>query len=493
MSERPNIVFLFSDQHTRKITGCYGDSVVHTPNLDRLAATGVTFDNAYTASPLCVPARMALLTGRHPYAQRCWTNSDALASDAPTFAHALGRAGYEVTLIGRLHAIGPDQLHGYSRREVGDHSTNWIGGTAHSLGVLDKTNEPFRVSVERAGAGQSAYQLKDRDVTASALDYLEELAARRKQGEDKPFAMTVGLMLPHQPYVARDQDFARYAGKVDTPTYSPSDVIHEHPYVRDWRAFTGTDEVAPEEMARARAAYYGLVTEVDEYIGRILDALEAHGLHENTLIIYTSDHGDQLGERGLWWKQTFYEESAGIPMIMSHPTLLPHGERRSQVVNLIDLAPTMISVAGADPLPFGQSRSLWSVARDGATPWLDETYAEYCTDGMARWTLPDPVRQRMVRSGPWKLVYYDGERPQLFNLAADPGELDDLAEKPAYADIREQLVAKVLATWSPPEIAEQMARRRTEKEYLGAWARETNPAESYRWDFKMEDNWLAPA
>ena len=492
MTDRPNILFLFSDQHTRKITGCYGDAVVRTPNLDRLAASGVVFDNAYTPSPLCVPARMALLTGRHPYAQRCWTNSDALASDVPTVAHALGRAGYEVTLIGRLHAVGPDQLHGYSRREVGDHSTNWIGGTAHGLGVLDRTNEPFRVSVERSGAGQSAYQLKDRDVTAAALDYLDELAARRKQREDRPFAMTVGFMLPHQPYVAREADFAHYAGKVDAPTYAPGDPSAEHPYLQQWREFTGTDEVTAEETARARAAYYGLVTEMDEYIGQVLDALERHGLHENTLIIYTSDHGDQLGERGLWWKQAFYEESIGIPLILSHPKLLPSGERRPQVVNLIDLAPTMASIADAEPLPFGHSRSIWPLARDGSTPWMDETYAEYCTDGMSRWTLPEPVRQRMVRSGPWKLVHYDGLRPQLFNLEADPGEQDDLAEKPAYSEMREQLTAKVLAGWSPSKIADQMARRRTEKEYVGAWARATDPAESYRWDFKLEDNWLTP-
>ncbi len=490
MNDRPNILFIFSDQHTRKIAGCYGDEIVRTPNLDRLSRSGVTFDNAYTASPLCVPARMALLTGRHPFAQRCWTNSDALASDAPTFAHALGRAGYEVTLIGRLHAIGPDQLHGYSRREVGDHSTNWIGGTAHSLGVLDRTNEPFRVSIERAGAGQSAYQLKDRDVMASALEYLDELALRRDGGETRPFAMTVGLMLPHQPYVARAADFAAYEGKVAPPSYSPLDESAEHPYVRDWRRFTGTDQVDAAETARARAAYYGMVTEMDEYIGQILDALEAHGLHETTLVIYTSDHGDQLGERGLWWKQAFYEEAIGIPLIMSYPTLLPRGQRRAQVVNLIDLAPTMIEAAGADPLPFGESRSLWPLAQDSAAPWLDETFAEYCTDGMSRWTLPDPVRQRMVRKGPWKLVYYDGLRPQLFNLEQDPGELNDLAEDSAHAEVRSELLERVLEDWSPEGIADQMARRRAEKEYLGAWARETDPAETYRWDFKMEDNWL---
>ena len=146
-----NLLFLFSDQHARHVTGAYGDPIVETPALDRLAADGVTFDNAYTTAPLCTPARMAMLTAQYSYRIGCWTNSDVLASDIPTHAHSLGAAGYRPTLIGRLHSIGPDQLHGYADRLVGDHSTNWPGGHAHSLGVLERTNEPFRISIERAG------------------------------------------------------------------------------------------------------------------------------------------------------------------------------------------------------------------------------------------------------------------------------------------------------------------------------------------------------
>ena len=135
MTDQPNILFIMSDQHAPRVTGCYGDEIVRTPNLDKLAAKGTTFDNAYTPSPLCVPARMSFLTGKYPSSQNCWTNSDSLASDLPTTAHSLGAAGYKPKLVGRLHSIGPDQMHGYEERFVGDHSTNWIGGFAHTMGV----------------------------------------------------------------------------------------------------------------------------------------------------------------------------------------------------------------------------------------------------------------------------------------------------------------------------------------------------------------------
>jgi choline-sulfatase len=186
---RPNLLYILSDQHAQTVAGCFGDPLAPTPNLDRLAARGVTFNNAYTPSPLCTPARMSLLSGRHPSDQSCWTNSDALASDVPTFAHAMGAAGYRPVLIGRLHSIGPDQMRGYAERLVGDHSTNWIGGHAHSLGVLDKTNDPFRVSIERSGPGQSSSEVKDLEVTARTLDWLDELAARRRAVDDAPFCL----------------------------------------------------------------------------------------------------------------------------------------------------------------------------------------------------------------------------------------------------------------------------------------------------------------
>ena len=489
-SSRPNILLIMSDQHTMRVTGCYGDGIVSTPNLDRLAARGVRFTNAYTPSPLCVPARMSFLTGKHPYRQSCWTNSDILPSDMPTTAHALGAAGYEPILVGRLHSIGVDQMRGYVRREVGDHSTNWVGGVPHSLGVLAKTNDPYRVSIDKSGPGQSAYECHDDDVTESALSVLDELAESRKSGKKEAFAMTVGYLLPHQPYVARKAFYDRYKGKINLPDLGVEDINKVHPYLKEWREFTETTDLAADDILNARIAYYALVEEMDAMIGRILDKLEETGLDDNTLVIYCSDHGDQLGERGLWWKQTFYEESVKVPLIMTWPGVLPEGESRNQVVNLVDLAATILEACKAPSLPDSDGRSFLEVAHDPSRPWLNETYSEYCTDGMAPWTGPTPVQQRMIRSGKWKLNYYHGYEPQLFDIEADPQETNDLADDLTYRDIREGLTAKILTDWDPETIIADMAAKRESKELLKSWSRSVLPRDHHRWQLLENDNWL---
>jgi choline-sulfatase len=489
-ARRPNLLFLFSDQHAQKIAGCYGDPVALTPNLDRLAARGVIFDQAYCPSPICVPSRMSLLTGRHPYAQECWTNDDGLASDRPTLAHALGAAGYEPALVGRLHSIGPDQLHGYVHREVGDHSPNWIGVPRHDMGALADTNEPDPASVERSGPGQSAYELKDVDVTAAACTYLGALGARCGDAADRPFCLTVGFMLPHPPYVARPEDYVRHAGRVDPPALPAPAPGREHPWLAWWRQNRGLDRVRPDAVLRARTAYYGLVTRLDLFIGEILAALESSGLAEDTLVVYSTDHGDQLGERGLFWKHTFYDESVKVPLILAWPGRLPAGERRAQVVNLVDLTATLLDALGAPPLPHAQGRSFLAAARDGRAAWDDETYSEYCTDAVPAWTGGMAVQQRMVRRGRWKLVYYHGYRPQLFDLEADPHELRDLAEDARHGAVRDALVPKVLAGWDPDRIRQRMLERRADKDLVGAWARRMHPPNQYLWEFKPEGNWL---
>ncbi len=491
-SKKPNILFLMSDQHTQKITGCYGDPLVRTPHLNALAQRGVAFDNAYCPSPICTPSRMSLLTGRWPVTQACWTNSDMLASDIPTYLHCLGAAGYRPALIGRLHSVGPDQLRGYAEREVGDHSSNWIGGRPHQMGVLDRTNDPFRVSLQRSGAGQSAYELHDEDVADAACAWLERHVARRAAGDDQPFALGVGMMLPHQPYVARAADFAPYAETIGLPAIARPDEAADHPYLVKWRHITGTADVCDAETLRARAAYYGLVTRLDALIGQVLARLEASGLADDTIVIYTSDHGDQLGERGLWWKQTFYDESAKVPLIVAWPGQLPQGEHRSQVVNLVDLGPTLLDAVGAPALPTTDGVSFLPVLRNAAAPWLNLTYSEYCTDGSARWDGGNSVVQRMVRCDNWKLIYFHGYRPQLFDLARDPHETQDLGADPIHAATRERLLKLLHAGWNPEAIVKTLATRRADREILAQWWRAVEPPDGYRWTMKMEDNWLDP-
>ena len=185
---RPNLLYIHSDQHNAAVTGCYGDAHVRTPHLDRLARDGALFSSAYCCSPICVPSRMATLSGRHPWQNEVWSNSHVLNSSVPTLAHSMGVAGYRPALIGRMHAVGPDQLHGYCERLVGDHSANFPGIPMAHRGALQGTAGPERISLRNSGAGQSGYQVHDEDVTAAAVDWLNRLGVRRRAGvDDGPF------------------------------------------------------------------------------------------------------------------------------------------------------------------------------------------------------------------------------------------------------------------------------------------------------------------
>ena len=490
---RPNLLFLFSDQHTQRVAGCYGDPVAQTPNLDRLTREGLAFDNAYCPSPLCVPSRMSMLTARHPYAQECWTNDDYLRSDAATWLHALGAAGYRPALAGRLHSMGPDQLHGYAERTVGDHSPNWGGVPRHNLGVLDKANDPWRESLLRSGIGQSAYQVKDIATADSACDLLRQTAARRNAGSTDPFCLSVGFLLPHPPYVAWREDYERFAGRVPPPKFGRP-TASDHAWEAWWRENRGIAQVGDDETMRARTAYYALTYRMDLLIGQVLDCLEQLGLDDNTLVVYTTDHGDQLGERGLWWKHTLFEDSAKVPLLMrwhAHgKPVLPAGERRAHVVNLIDVAATMVDALQAPALPHAQGKSFLPVARDPHAPWTDETFTEHCTDTVPAWTGGRTVQQRMVRSGRWKLIYYHGEPLQLFDLETDPFERSDLANDPAHADVRERLLARVLDGWDPEHIATRIRERRMDKNIIEQWARSVGPPDEFRWYLDPELNRL---
>jgi len=488
---RPNLLYIHSDQHSPAVLGCYGDPLVRTPNLDRLARRGVLLENAYCPSPICVPSRMASLTGRHPYENEVWTNSHILDSGIPTFAHAMGAAGYRPILIGRMHAIGPDQLHGYAERLVGDHGANHPGGRGANHGMLAGTAGPNRVSLRKSGPGQSAYQVHDECVAAATVDYLNRLGVRKRAGQPaEPFCLTVGFMLPHQPFVARREDYDLYKDTIAMPR-NPEPAA-DHPHARWWRQRCGIETVTQDEIRRARAAYWGLVTRLDALIGDILSALDRNGLAHNTLILYSSDHGEQAGEHGLWWKQTFYEDSVGVPAILSWPGVLPEGRRVDRVASALDLNATLLDALGCPPLPHSRGRSLLPLLTGEKTDWRDEAFSEFCLDGAgAGGPFPQTgVYQRMLRCGPWKLNYYHGQPSQLFNLQADPDELHDRAGDPACQGTLKDLTARVLDGWNPEEIAARMAAKRTDLNILTAWARHTRPEDQYRWDLRPEMDYL---
>ena len=484
-SDCVNLLYIHSDQHSAGVLGCYGDPVIETPNLDGLAAEGVVFENAYCPSPLCVPSRMSTLTGRYPCENAVWTNDDILCSGTPTLAHAMGAAGYHPILIGRMHAMGPDQLHGYAERLVGDHSSNYRGGVPCDHGKLAGTQGPNRISLEKSGPGQNAYEVHDEYVTAAAVEKLDELGIRKRSGlEPEPFSIAVGFMLPHQPFVARRQDYERYLGRVHPPDHPESFGDGLHPYFRWWRQRCGIEEVSGDEVIRARTAYWALVDRLDAMIGRILDALRANDLAENTLIIYSSDHGDHLGEHGLWWKQSFYEESVRIPLIMSWPGVLPPGVRCDRVADSLDLNATILDALGAPALPSSHGRSLLPLLRSESAPWEDRVFSEYCTE--------EGCYHRMVRDGSWKLSYCHRQPAQLFNLHEDPQELENRVADPSCREVLELLTSAILDGWDPDAIRWQMRVNRTRLNIIDEWVRQTRPPEQYRWQLLPEMDFLDP-
>jgi len=494
---RPHILFIESDQHNPAVIGAYGDPVIRTPNLDALAARGIIFENSYGASPICVPSRAAMLTGQHPYQNEVWTNSQYLHSGIPTFAHALGAAGYQPVQIGRMHFNGPDQLHGFTERFIGDHNPNHLGADEVDHGTLHGTAGPSRISLELSGHGLNSYQVHDETVAARTVEFLDEHAA---SNTPEPFALAIGLMLPHQPFVATKDDYNEYRGKVPPPKNQRAFKDEKHPYLKWWKSHSGLKDVTPEEVDRTRTAYYALVTRLDTLLGDIFDTLEKHDLLENTLIVYTADHGEQIGEKGLWWKQTFYEDSVKVPAIISWPAKLPQGKTINRVTSQLDLNATILDAAQAPALPSSVGRSLLPlIANPEDQTWHDIAFSEYCTEpgdpahseGKKIW------QNRMVREGDWKLIYYHGidtlgnDMPsQLFNLKDDPNELHDLVGAPEHQELVSHLTNSVLEGWNPDWIDAQIRKHSANLEITIPWAKNTTPADTVRWDLNPAWDYL---
>ena len=445
---RPNVLVIMSDQHSKRQLGCYGDGLVRTPNLDRLAAEGMLFRNAYTPSPLCVPGRSSFMTARRPTANRVWTNNHVLSSSIPTWVHSLGAAGYETALIGRMHFLGPDQRHGFERRPLAEFIAWYLGGEAsHRVGPRVFKDLPIgttgeRVAMEQAGVGVTSFHAFDETVTDHTLDYLDEKAGR---DAGRPFAAVAGFLLPHAPFFAPREMFDYYFDRVGVPQPTREELERQPASIRNLKLRQGIDEPLTAHQIRvARAAYYGMCEFLDQLVGRILEKLDDTGLSDNTIVIYTTDHGETAGEHGCWWKGNYYEESAGVPLIARLPGVVPAGAENRVISSYMDIGPTLIDMAGAEPLPSADGHSLWSELRghrDESRP--GETYSEL----FDRFT---EVPSRMIRRGRWKLFkYHDDTPPALFDLEEDPEELNDLGTDPRHESVRSELLERLYEGWDP--------------------------------------------
>ncbi|MFQ6040245.1 MAG: sulfatase-like hydrolase/transferase, partial [Candidatus Poribacteria bacterium] len=417
---RPNILLIMSDEHAPMFSGPYGHNLVQTPNMDRLADNGVTFANAYCNSPLCVPSRMSFMTGRYIHHIGAWDNATPLGSDVLTWAHLLRSAGYDVVLCGKQHFCGQDQLHGFRAQLARDlHAELLHGLTDWSKGTPPAAH-PWP-GLQQSGPGVTKEIEVDDLVEEKALEYVRD-SARKGQ----PWALNVSFIAPHFPLVVHHRFFDLYPlGEIDLPEVPPGHLENQHPVYKRMRRMFGMVDFPEALVRRGRAGYYGLITYLDEKIGKLLDALNETGQQDNTMVIYTSDHGEMNGEHGMWRKSNFYEPSARVPLQITWPGHVTAGRRICEIVSLVDLTATLLDVAGAPPVVPLDGESLLPLMRGSAGNWKDEAFSEYLAHGVER-----PMA--MLRRGQYKFNYSLGDPPELYDLSEDPKEFNDLAAQKAY-------------------------------------------------------------
>lgn len=461
-TERPNFLMIMSDEHAPHYSSVYGHPLVQTPNMERLAKIGVTFDNAYCNSPLCMPSRMSFMTGRYIHHIESWDNATPLRTDAVTWAHLLRSVGYDVALSGKQHFCGPDRLHGFNAQLARDlHAER-----AHPIFDWGEGIKPAQrpwQGVDQAGPGTTEEIETDDLAQERALDYLRDPA--RKQ---QLWALNVSFIAPHFPLIVPERYWEPYPlDQIDLPHIPDGHLENQHPVYQRIRTMFGLVEFPEDDVRRARAGYYALISYLDEKIGQLLDVLEATGQLENTVIMHVSDHGEMNGEHGMWRKSNFYEASSRIPMQIVWPGHLPAGARIPQVVSLVDLVATVLDIAEVEPIAPLDGDSLLPLMRGEAADWKDEAFAEYLAHGVIR-----PMA--MLRRGRYKLNFSLGDPVELYDIEADPGEFHDLADDPNYQGTVKELRTRLLQHWNPVEIEQQVRRSQRERLLIeqataGAW------------------------
>lgn len=449
----PNILLIMADQLAAPALPFYGHPTVKTPHLSALAKTGVVFENAYCNSPLCAPSRASMITGQLPSRIGAYDNAAAFPADVPTLAHYLRALGYFTCLSGKMHFVGPDQLHGFEERLTTDIYPSDFGWTPAWENFAERPSWYHNMlSVVQAGTCKTSNQLDfDEEVAFHATRKIYSLARRRNH---QPFFLAASFTHPHDPFAITADYWNRYTGhNIDAPAVPPIPYNQLDPHSQ--RLYhvcaMGQYEQSPERVRTARQAYYGMISYIDDKVGQLLRALEATGLKEDTIVVFTSDHGEMLGERGLWYKMSFFEWSARVPLLFHAPGRFAP-RRVNPPVSLVDLLPTLVQIA-ANNRPFtyagrldGQSLVPWLLGRTGPE---NTVYGEMLAEGAIAPLL-------MVRRGRYKYIYSRPDPEQLYDLEADPNELNNLAGQPEYQEVRRAFHARLEAHWDIETLHQQV-------------------------------------
>lgn len=456
--EQPNILLIMVDQMTAGVIGGLGHPAAITPNLDRLAGAGVSFDNAYCNSPICVPARASFMTGDLPRHTGVFDNGSELPATKPTLAHHLARAGYNTILAGKMHFVGPDQLHGFNERLTGDISLSGLTLTPDwSRGAYPNEGSSVKRIKEPAQVDWTLQLAFDEEVLSNALARLRKLHL-----EGDRFFLCASFSHPHDPFRITREFLRRYDGVPIPPPAAPALPFEElHAYNRWIQVHHGVDRypLNQREIEANRRAYLAMVSYVDDHVGRLLAELERLGLDDDTLVIFTSDHGEMLGEQGMWFKRTFFDPAAKVPLLFNWPGRLTSG-KRSEVVSLVDLTATLLDIAEVP------DKQQWIGEMDGdsfraplataGAPWKDSAVCEYFAEGAV-----EPML--FLRQGRYKYVYVHDHPPLLFDLEADPAELTDLASHPENQELCQALEAQLLAGLDVEALRERIVRSQRER------------------------------
>ncbi|MEZ5810828.1 MAG: choline-sulfatase [Rhizobiaceae bacterium] len=461
MNRKPNFLIVMVDQLNGTLFPDGPADFLHVPHLRALAERSARFANNYTASPLCAPGRASFMSGQLPSRTGVYDNAAEFASAIPTFAHHLRSAGYHTCLSGKMHFVGPDQLHGFEERLTTDIYPADFGWTPDYRKPGERIDWWYHNlgSVTGAGVAEISNQMEyDDEVAFHGVQKLYQLARRSDDDDRKPWCLTVSFTHPHDPYVARRKYWDLYEDCAALEPKMPAIAFDRHdPHSQrlleacDYTQF----DIGADSVRRSRRAYFANITYLDDKIGELLDVLQTTRMLEDTVILFCSDHGDMLGERGLWFKMSFFEGSARVPLMIAGPGIRP-GTIEAPVSNL-DILPTLCDIAGADMAaisPWTDGESLLPLA--GGAARTSPVLMEYAAEGSYA-----PLVA--IRDGAFKFVHCELDPPQLFNLDDDPDELTNLAEDPALADTVGRFMARVRERWDmaafDADVRESQARR----------------------------------
>jgi choline-sulfatase len=457
---KPNIVFICSDQHSYKYTGYMGHPVVRTPNMDRIAREGVTFTNAYTGQPVCTPGRACMMTGMFASDSHSYCNSTVWDGSHPTWGTHLKQQGYSCRAIGKMD-LNDDFDSGFEEIETSH-------GHRHNPDITSLFRRPVAYRIgERENVDGSARSQRHRDGGRAelALQFLREAAP----GEKQPWAIYVGMTAPHPKFIALQSYYDMYpTDNIDMPNIPPGHLENLHLAFQELRRFKRiATPISEDRVRRARAGYYGLVSELDEYVGKIYDALQRTGALQNTLFIYTSDHGESLGEHGLWYKNNLYDVAARVPLLIAGAGL-PRGKRVETPVAHVDLVAMMLEMAQSEAAGKLRGHSLLPMLQGTPGNHPGFAFSESHSEGNCTGSF-------MIRKGDWKYIHFTWYDDLLFNVKDDPGEFNNLIAAAGTNDIREELKALLHAQLDPEAVTvtafqtqdkflHDMAARMTEEE-----------------------------